>query len=317
MIPKPSLDVVMASPRGFCAGVLRAVLMVERALEKYGAPVYVRHQIVHNKHVVGRLEGLGAVFVDDLNDIPAGTAQPVLYSAHGVSKDVVQQGKDLNLFTFDATCPLVSKVHREVERAYDSGDQVIMIGHAGHAEVIGTMGQAPEGAVLLVQNQDDVQTVSVRDPDHLVYVTQTTLSVQETEGIIRALADRFPNIKHPKNEDICYATTNRQAAVTQIAPKVDVFLIIGDQNSSNSKRLLETAFRAGARDAYLLPSAQSMDWAWLQGAGRVGISSGASAPDDLVFGLLEELKKRYDVRIEKVSAAVEDVHFKLPAALAI
>jgi 4-hydroxy-3-methylbut-2-enyl diphosphate reductase len=317
MIPKPSLDVVMASPRGFCAGVLRAVLMVERALEKYGAPVYVRHQIVHNKHVVQRLERLGAIFVDDLNDIPAGTQQPVLYSAHGVSKDVVQQGKDLNLLTFDATCPLVSKVHREVGRAYDSGDQVIMIGHAGHAEVIGTMGQAPEGAVLLVQNQDDVQTVTVRDPDHLVYVTQTTLSVQETEGIIWALLVRFPNIKHPKNENICYATTNRQAAVTQIAPKVDVFLIIGDQNSSNSKRLLETAFQAGARGAYLLPNAQSMDWTWLKEAKRVGISSGASAPDDLVSGLLEEIKARYDIRIEEVSAAFEDVSFKIPAALSI
>ncbi len=316
MIPKPSLDVVMASPRGFCAGVLRAVLMVERALEKYGAPVYVRHQIVHNKHVVQRLERLGAVFVDDLKDIPAGTQQPVLYSAHGVSKDVVQQGKDLNLLTFDATCPLVSKVHREVERAYHSGDQVIMIGHAGHAEVMGTMGQAPEGAVLLVQSQDDVQTVSVRDPDHLVYVTQTTLSVQETEGIIRALVSRFPNIKHPKNEDICYATTNRQAAVTQIAPRVDVFLIVGAQNSSNSKRLLETAIQTGSPKAYLLNDAQDMDWDWLQGAARVGISSGASAPDDLVFSLLEEIRARYDVRIEEVVVASEDVNFKLPSSLA-
>lgn len=306
---------MLAGPRGFCAGVERAIQMVEKALEKYGAPVYVRHQIVHNKHVVSRLEAKGAVFVKELNDIPD-TTQPVLFSAHGVSKQVVADAAARGFFQIDATCPLVSKVHREVDLHHRLKRQIIMIGHAGHPEVLGTTGQLPAGQVLLVQHVDDVATLHVTDPDNLAYVTQTTLSVAETADIIAALVARFPNITAPKKEDICYATTNRQEAVKAIAPQVDLFLVVGAKNSSNSTRLMETALHAGAKQSYLIDDASQIDWAWFKDVSRMGLSSGASAPEDLVQGVVDACAARFHVTREDVITAKEDVIFNLPRILA-
>jgi 4-hydroxy-3-methylbut-2-enyl diphosphate reductase len=309
------LHIKRAGPRGFCAGVERAIQMVEKALEKFGAPVYVRHQIVHNKHVVEGLEAKGAIFVKELTDIPAGTQQPVLFSAHGVSKAVVEAAKNLNLFSIDATCPLVTKVHREVDLHDRLNRQVIMIGHKGHPEVLGTTGQLPAGKISLVENVDDVAALQVADENNLSFVTQTTLSVDETAEIIAALTQRFPNISAPKKEDICYATTNRQAAVKAIAPTVDLFLVVGAANSSNSMRLMETAKTHGAKNAYLIADASMIDRAWFEGVTALGLSSGASAPEVLVNGVIDACRAWFDVTVEDVVIVEEDVVFNLPRFL--
>ena len=311
----PALHIKRAGPRGFCAGVERAIQMVEKALEKYGAPVYVRHQIVHNKHVVEGLEAKGAIFVKELNEIPPGTTQPVLFSAHGVSKAVVEAAKNLNLFSIDATCPLVTKVHREVDLHDRLNRQVIMIGHKGHPEVLGTTGQLESGKVLLVESVADVQALQVSDNDNLSFVTQTTLSVDETAEIIGALLERFPNITGPKKEDICYATTNRQAAVKQIAPSVDLFLVVGAKNSSNSMRLMETSKTHGAKNAYLIDDASQIDWAWFDGVQILGLSSGASAPEVLVEGVIDACRQSFNVKLEDVITVEEDVVFNVPRFL--
>ncbi|HEY1097165.1 MAG TPA: 4-hydroxy-3-methylbut-2-enyl diphosphate reductase [Alphaproteobacteria bacterium] len=315
MTEKTSLHILLAGPRGFCAGVERAILMVEKAIEKFGAPVYVRHQIVHNPHVVSRLEEKGAIFVKQLSDIPD-TQQPVLFSAHGVSKDVVAEAQERNFFHLDATCPLVTKVHREVDLHDRLKREVIMIGHAGHAEVLGTTGQLPPGQVLLVETVNDVATLQVKDPDNLAYVTQTTLSVDETADIIAALTDRFPNINAPKKEDICYATTNRQGAVKNIAPRADLFIVVGAKNSSNSNRLKEAALSAGAKNAYLIDDVTQLDWSWFEGVKTLGLSSGASAPDDLVQDIITACQERFATTMEDVIVFEEDVTFNLPRILA-
>lgn len=312
---KPPLHVMLAGPRGFCAGVERAILMVERALEKFGAPVYVRHQIVHNQHVVKSLEEKGAIFVKELSDIPAGTTQPVMFSAHGVSRAVVTEAENLNLFALDATCPLVAKVHREVAVLDRKARQIIMIGHEGHPEVLGTRGQLPAGQVLLVETPDDVASLQVADENALAYVTQTTLSVDETAEIIAALHARFPNIEGPKKEDICYATTNRQAAVKVIAPRADLFLVVGAKNSSNSTRLMETAKKHGAKAAYLIDDASYIDMAWFDGVATLGLSSGASAPEELVQDVLTVARAHFDVTVEDVVTAEEETVFNLPRVL--
>lgn len=315
MPDQPSLHILLAGPRGFCAGVDRAILMVEKALEKFGAPVYVRHQIVHNKHVVERLEAKGAIFVQELDEIPD-TEQPVLFSAHGVSKAVVEAAQARNFFHLDATCPLVSKVHREVDLHHRLERQVIMIGHKGHAEVAGTTGQLAPGAVRVVESVGDVATLDVTDPAKLAYVTQTTLSVDETADIIDALTAKFPDINAPKKEDICYATTNRQLAVKEIAPHVGLFLVVGAKNSSNSTRLMETAKQAGCPQAYLIDDASQIDWAWFTGVSKMGLSSGASAPEDLVQGVIAACRQFMHVTTEDIVVAEEDVTFNLPRVLA-
>lgn len=311
----PALHIKRAGPRGFCAGVDRAIQMVEKALEKYGAPVYVRHQIVHNKYVVQSLEAKGAIFVKELTDIPPGTQQPVLFSAHGVSKAIVEAAKNLNLFAIDATCPLVTKVHREVDLHDRLNRQVIMIGHKGHPEVLGTTGQLEAGKVLLVETVSDVQALQVSDNDNLSFVTQTTLSVDETAEIIGALVGRFPNITGPKKEDICYATTNRQAAVKQIAPSVDLFLVVGAKNSSNSMRLMEASKAYGAKNAYLIDDASQIDWTWFEDVKTMGLSSGASAPEILVNGVIDACKTFFETTVEDVVVLEEDVVFNLPRFL--
>jgi 4-hydroxy-3-methylbut-2-enyl diphosphate reductase len=313
---KPPLHIRLAGPRGFCAGVERAIQMVEKALEKFGSPVYVRHQIVHNKHVVESLERKGAIFVKELSEIPADTKQPVMFSAHGVSKAVIENAKNLNLFSLDATCPLVSKVHREVDLLDRMGKQIIMIGHRGHPEVLGTTGQLGVGAVLLVENVEDVQKIEVKNPKELAYVTQTTLSVDETTDIIAALMKKFPDITAPKKEDICYATTNRQAAVKAIAKTSDLFLTVGAKNSSNSNRLAETAKIHGAKQSYLIDDASMIDWSWFDGVKNLGLSSGASAPEILVQGIVDACRERFNVTTEEVTIIEEDVVFNLPRILA-
>jgi 4-hydroxy-3-methylbut-2-enyl diphosphate reductase len=313
---KLPLHIRLAGPRGFCAGVERAIQMVEKALEKFGSPVYVRHQIVHNKHVVESLERKGAIFVKELSEIPADTKQPVMFSAHGVSKAVIENAKNLNLFSLDATCPLVSKVHREVDLLDRMGKQIIMIGHRGHPEVLGTTGQLGVGAVLLVENVEDVQKIEVENPKELAYVTQTTLSVDETADIIAALMKQFPDITAPKKEDICYATTNRQAAVKAIAKTSDLFLTVGAKNSSNSNRLAETAKMHGAKASHLIDDASMIDWSWFDGVKNLGLSSGASAPEILVQGIVDACRTRFDVTTEEVTIIEEDVIFNLPRILA-
>ncbi|MEM6491589.1 MAG: 4-hydroxy-3-methylbut-2-enyl diphosphate reductase, partial [Pseudomonadota bacterium] len=269
----PPLRIVLAGPRGFCAGVDRAIEIVERALEKYGRPVYVRHEIVHNRHVVNSLEEKGAIFVKELDEVPDDAC--VIFSAHGVPKAVPAEAERRKMFYLDATCPLVSKVHREAERHHREGLQIVMIGHAGHPEVIGTMGQLPPGEVVLVEDVEQAQTVAVRDPDSLAFITQTTLSVDDTAEVVTALQTRFPNIQGPKKEDICYATTNRQEAVKAIAGQgVEAFLVVGAQNSSNSNRLVEVALKAGCEKAKLVASAADIDWAWFEGVASVGLSAG-------------------------------------------
>jgi len=309
---KPPLTVLLATPRGFCAGVDRAIQIVEGALRKWGAPVYVRHEIVHNRHVVERLEALGAVFVEELDECPAD--RPVIFSAHGVPKSVPADARSRNMIYVDATCPLVSKVHVEAERLHNAGREIVLIGHAGHPEVIGTMGQLPAGAIALVEDAEDAERFTPRDPSKLAFVTQTTLSVDDTAEIVGILQRRFPGIAAPHKEDICYATTNRQDAVKEMA-NADLVLVIGAPNSSNSVRLAEVAKRAGAKDARLIGSADDLDWAWLEGVRIVGLTAGASAPEDLIQGLLAALRARYDVTLEEIVVTREDVTFKLPRVL--
>lgn len=310
---KKPLTILLASPRGFCAGVDRAIQIVERALERYGRPVYVRHEIVHNRFVVENLEAQGAIFVDELDEVP--DDRPVVFSAHGVPKSVPAEAARRNLLYVDATCPLVSKVHREAERHAQSGRTVVLIGHAGHPEVIGTMGQLPPGKVVLVEDAAQAETLVVADPDNLAYATQTTLSVDDTTGIVSALRRRFPSIQGPKLEDICYATTNRQAAVKAIAQRCDAMVVIGAPNSSNSMRLVEVAANYGCARSRLVQRAADMDWDWLGDARRLGITAGASAPELLVDELIEACRARYDVTVEEVRTTEESVVFKLPRAL--
>jgi len=310
---KKPLTILLASPRGFCAGVDRAIQIVERALERYGRPVYVRHEIVHNRFVVENLEAQGAIFVDELDEVP--DDRPVVFSAHGVPKSVPAEAARRNLLYVDATCPLVSKVHREAERHAQSGRTVILIGHAGHPEVIGTMGQLPPGKVVLVEDAAQAETLTVPDPENLAYATQTTLSVDDTTGIVAALRRRFPSIQGPKMEDICYATTNRQAAVKAIAERCDAMVVIGAPNSSNSMRLVEVAANYGCAKSRLVQRAVDMDWEWLGDARRLGITAGASAPELLVDELIEACRTRYEVTVEEVRTTEESVVFKLPRAL--
>jgi len=307
---KPSLTLYLAAPRGFCAGVDRAVRIVEMALQKWGAPVFVRHEIVHNKYVVDGLRAKGAVFVEDLDDCPAD--RPVVFSAHGVPKAVPAEAERRQMIYVDATCPLVSKVHIEAERHSANGLQMVMIGHAGHPETLGTMGQLPEGEVLLVETVADVAELSVRDPGKLAFITQTTLSVDDTADIVAALRLRFPAIVGPHKEDICYATTNRQDAVKAIAPRVDAMLVIGAPNSSNSRRLVEVGAAAGCRYAQLVQRAEDIDWRSLNGAHAVGITAGASAPEVLVDEVIGAFRARYQVTLEPVETAQETVEFKVP-----
>ena len=312
---KSPLTLYLAAPRGFCAGVDRAIKIVEMAIEKWGAPVYVRHEIVHNKFVVDSLRDQGAVFVEELDDCP--TDRPVIFSAHGVPKSVPADAERRNMVYVDATCPLVSKVHIEAARHADEGLQMIMIGHAGHPETIGTMGQLPEGEVLLVETVEDVATVEVRDPAKLAYVTQTTLSVDDTKDIVAALHTRFPAIVGPHKEDICYATTNRQEAVKAIAPKCDALLVVGAPNSSNSKRLVEVAAKNGCSYAQLVQRASDIDWRALDGIRTIGITAGASAPEVLINEVVDAFSDHYDVTVEQVITAEENIEFKVPRILRV
>ena len=310
---KPPLTLYLAAPRGFCAGVDRAIKIVEMALQKWGAPVYVRHEIVHNKFVVDGLRDKGAVFVEELDECP--NDRPVIFSAHGVPKSVPATAARREMIYVDATCPLVSKVHVEAQRHADAGLQMIMIGHKGHPETIGTMGQLPEGEVLLVETVEDVAQVAVRDPDRLAYVTQTTLSVDDTRDIVAALEARFPAIIGPHKEDICYATTNRQEAVKAVAPKADALLVVGAPNSSNSRRLVEVASRAGCTYAQLVQRATEIDWRALEGIKSIAITAGASAPEVLVDEVIDAFRNHYDVTVELVETATENVEFKVPRVL--
>ncbi len=307
------LTILLAAPRGFCAGVDRAIQIVEEALSKWGAPVYVRHEIVHNQHVVSRLENLGAVFVEELDE--CAQDRPVVFSAHGVPKAVPAAAQAREMVFVDATCPLVSKVHVEAERHHKAGREIVLIGHTGHPEVIGTMGQLPDGAMSLIETVEDVAEFSPRDPENLAFVTQTTLSVDDTAEIVAALQARFPAISAPHKEDICYATTNRQEAVKVMAERAELFLVIGAETSSNSKRLVEVAKRAGSNDAKLVASAENVDWDWFDGVTTLGLTAGASAPEDLVQGLIAACRARFDITVEEVTTATESVVFKLPRVL--
>ena len=315
MTQKPALTIFLAAPRGFCAGVDRAIKIVEMALEKWGAPVFVRHEIVHNKFVVDGLRDKGAVFVEELDQCP--DDRPVIFSAHGVPKTVPTEAVRREMIYVDATCPLVSKVHIEAARHFENGLQIIMIGHAGHPETIGTMGQLPAGEVLLVETPDDVSDLAVRDPAALAYVTQTTLSVDDTAAVVAALQDRFPQIQGPHKEDICYATTNRQEAVKAMASKAQAMLVVGAPNSSNSKRLVEVGKRAGCAYSQLVQRADDIDWRALQGISSLGITAGASAPEVLVDEVIEAFRGEYNVTIELVETAKEDVEFKVPRILRV
>lgn len=311
---KRPISILLAAPRGFCAGVDRAIQIVEQAIRKWGAPVYVRHEIVHNRHVVERLEALGAVFVEELSDCPED--RPVIFSAHGVPKAVPAEARRREMIFVDATCPLVSKVHVEAQRHFDDGHEIVLIGHAGHPEVIGTMGQLPDGAITLLETVADAETYQPRDPAKLSFVTQTTLSVDDTAEMVGVLQRRFPDIAAPHKEDICYATTNRQDAVKAMAEQSDLVLVIGSPKSSNSVRLVEVAKRGGARDARLVGSADEVDWSWFDNAQSVGVTAGASAPEDLVEGLIAAIAARFEARVEEVRVTKEDVVFKLPRVLA-
>ncbi len=309
------MEILLASPRGCCAGVDRAIEIVERALELHGAPVYVRHEIVHNRHVVESLEAKGVVFVEELDEIEH-TDRPVVFSAHGVPKAVPAEARQRNLVYFDATCPLVSKVHIEAQRHHRKGRLMILIGHEGHPEVVGTMGQLPEGSILLVQNHEDAETVDPGDNRELAYITQTTLSVDDTRSIVDVLKRRFPGIHGPHRQDICYATTNRQAAVRAIAPDCDLVLVVGSATSSNSCRLVEVALRAGAGHAGLIENASHLESFDLEGVSTLGLSAGASAPEILVQEVLSHLRDTQDVTVREIKVSEEDVHFRLPRALA-
>ena len=310
---KPKLKIFLAAPRGFCAGVDRAIKIVELAIDKWGAPVYVRHEIVHNKYVVDELRSKGAVFVDELDECP--TDRPVIFSAHGVPKSVPAEAQERNMIYVDATCPLVSKVHIEAERHAQNHYQIIMIGHKGHPETIGTMGQLPDGEVILVENVDDVAKISPKNTDQLAYITQTTLSVDDTIEIVAALQARFPNIVGPHKEDICYATTNRQAAVKEVASKVDALLVIGAPNSSNSMRLVEVANAHGCDRSFLVQRASDIDWSRLEGMKALAVTAGASAPEILVNEVIDAARARFDVDLEVVETAKENVEFKVPRVL--
>ncbi len=310
---KPPLKILLCSPRGFCAGVVRAIDAVERALAKYGPPVYVRHEIVHNRYVVESLKSKGAIFVEELDEIPQ-TDAPVIFSAHGVAKSVSADARERNLLAIDATCPLVTKVHREAEIHWKRGRRVLLVGHSGHPEVVGTMGQLPEGAVVLVESVDDIQTLNLPDENNLAYVTQTTLSLDDSQEIVNALQRRFPAIVGPHKEDICYATTNRQAAVKEVAPNVDAVIVVGSPNSSNSQRLREVAERAGA-PAQLVQGKGEIDWSIFGNIGSLGITAGASAPEVLVEEIMDAFAERYTITVETVSTADESVSFPLPKEL--
>jgi 4-hydroxy-3-methylbut-2-enyl diphosphate reductase len=311
---RPPITILMAAPRGFCAGVDRAIQIVELALAKYGAPVYVRHEIVHNRFVVESLRAKGAIFVDELDEIPE-TDAPVIFSAHGVPKAVPAAARARNLHCIDATCPLVSKVHKEAELHYFEGLEIVMVGHAGHPEVIGTMGQLPKGAVTLVETIEDARSFAPKDPGKLAYITQTTLSVDDTAEIVAALRERFPSIAEPRKEDICYATTNRQAAVKAVAARADRLIVVGAPNSSNSLRLVEVGTRSGCPKAVLVQRAADIDWAELEGARTVAITAGASAPEVLVEEIVAAFRARFDVTLERVETAVERIAFNVPREL--
>jgi 4-hydroxy-3-methylbut-2-enyl diphosphate reductase len=311
---KPRLKVLLCSPRGFCAGVVRAIDSVERALQVYGPPVYVRHEIVHNRFVVESLRAKGAIFVEELSEIPR-TDAPVIFSAHGVAKSVPEEAARRNLFVLDATCPLVTKVHREAEIHFRRGREIVLVGHAGHPEVVGTMGQLPADTVTLVETVEDAARFVPKDPAQLAYVTQTTLSVDDTSQIVDCLKSRFPAIVGPHKEDICYATTNRQDAVKRVALKVDAMIVVGAPNSSNSQRLREVAERAGCPRAVLIQRAGEIDWAGFGAIASLGITAGASAPEVLVEEIIAAFAMRYDVSVETISAAEEAVFFPLPRPL--
>jgi 4-hydroxy-3-methylbut-2-enyl diphosphate reductase len=311
---KPPLTILLAAPRGFCAGVVRAIDIVERALKLYGAPVYVRHEIVHNKFVVDDLKAKGAIFVDELDEIPDGD-RPVIFSAHGVPKAVPETARRRRLFQIDATCPLVTKVHIEAQRHHDEGLDIVLIGHRGHPEVIGTMGQLPKGAITLIETVEEAMSFTPNDPAKLAYVTQTTLSVDDTKDIVDTLKRRFPEIRGPFKEDICYATTNRQEAVKSIAQRLDLLLVVGAPNSSNSKRLVEVGLKNGCPAAELVQRAQDLDWSRLTGLTTIGLTAGASAPEVLVNEIIDAFRGHYDVTVENVVLRQENISFKLPREL--
>lgn len=310
---RPALTILLAGPRGFCAGVDRAILVVEKALETHGAPVYVRHEIVHNRYVVEALEAKGAVFVEELDEVPDGV--PVVFSAHGVPKSVPEAAGARGLAYIDATCPLVSKVHMEAHRHARNGRHILLIGHANHPEVIGTMGQVPEGSMTLIENVNDAEALQPPNPDNLAFVTQTTLSVDDTADIIAVLQRRFPSITSPRKEDICYATTNRQAAVKAIAERCDTLVVIGAPNSSNSQRLVEVGHKAGCKNAMLVQRAKDIPWDQLANGETLGVTAGASAPEVLVEEVIAAAQDQFDITVEEVRVAEEDVVFNLPKAL--
>jgi 4-hydroxy-3-methylbut-2-enyl diphosphate reductase len=314
MSEKPSLNVFLCAPRGFCAGVVRAIDVVEHALRKFGAPVYVRHEIVHNRYVVEALKRKGAIFVEELDEVPNDGA-PVVFSAHGVPKSVPVEAQRRNLLAIDATCPLVTKVHREAEIHFRRGRKVVLVGHKGHTEVIGTMGQLPEGAVVLVESPEDVAALPFADDEPLAYVTQTTLSVDDMAEVVNALQEKYPHIVGPHKQDICYATTNRQEAVKSIAHKVDAFIVVGSPNSSNSQRLKEVAERNGCRHSQLVLRATDIDWRHLEGAATLGVTAGASAPEVLVEEILAAVGEKYELILDTITTATEDVSFPLPRNL--
>ncbi len=314
MQTRPQLDITLCAPRGFCAGVDRAIQIVELALEKYGAPVYVRHAIVHNKYVVDGLKDKGAVFVEELDEIPD-TGAPVVFSAHGVPKSVPAGAKARNMFFLDATCPLVSKVHIEANRHFNEGREIVLIGHAGHVEVIGTMGQLPPGAITLVETVADAEAYAPRDPANVAFVTQTTLSVDDTKEIVDTLRRRFPAITLPHKEDICYATTNRQEAIKRVAPTVDAMIVVGAPESSNSVRLVEVAKRAGCERAMLVERADKIDWTKFEGIRTLGVSAGASAPETLVDEVIEAFAQRFDIKVKASGEQRESIVFNLPREL--
>jgi 4-hydroxy-3-methylbut-2-enyl diphosphate reductase len=311
---RPSLTIYLAAPRGFCAGVDRAIQIVELALAKYGAPVYVRHEIVHNRYVVESLKAKGAIFVEELDEIPD-TDAPIVFSAHGVPKAVPAAARARNLFFLDATCPLVSKVHVEAERQFREGREIVLIGHSGHPEVVGTTGQLPDGAVTLIETVEDALAFVPRSPDRLAVITQTTLSVDDTKEILNTLKVRFPRMTTPPKDDICYATTNRQEAVKRIAPACERMIVVGSPNSSNSLRLVEVAERAGCPSAVLIQCAAEIDWDLFEGISRLGVTAGASAPEVLVDEIIDAFKARFAVKVESVTTAEESVAFKLPREL--
>ena len=314
MSEKPPLDVLMCAPRGFCAGVVRAIDVVERALAIYGEPVYVRHEIVHNKYVVESLRRKGAIFVEELSEVPD-TQAPVIFSAHGVPKAVFNEAGERRFFAIDATCPLVTKVHREAAIHHRRGRHVVLVGHAGHPEVVGTLGQLPPGSISLVETLEDVAQLTPADPTNLAYVTQTTLSIEDTRDMVEALKARFPDISGPHKEDICYATTNRQEAVKQVAPQVDAMIVVGSPNSSNSQRLREVAERSGCPVARLYLQAREIDWNIFGNIRRLGLTAGASAPEVLVEEIIDAFAARFTVNVETVSTSDEHVSFPLPRAL--